>query len=203
MTDRRALLLGEAEPWLTPIGQRLKEEGLHPSIHRFAPNLAFEGLHPPAALVLAPPARAGQSVESLAPEVMIAALDEALVTAGLVVRDLVARHPAAGTRIVVLADWPARGLADAGTAGAVGAGMIGLARSWSLELAPLGVTANAVLCGPLPEDPQMQRPEALVAYPDAAAVAHAVAFFCDRRALPITGQVLAVCGGRSAGSMPP
>lgn len=203
MTQRRALLLGEAEPWLASIGRRLAEDRFLPVAHRFAHREAFAAQPPPAVLILAPPSRSGRLLKALDAAAMVKALDESLVTAGLIVRDLVARHPFADTRIVVLAEWASRGLADAGSAGAVGAALIGLARSWSLEFAPLGATANAVLTGPLPEDPRRPRPDALVAHPDAAAVAHAVAFFCDPRALPITGQVLAVCGGRSAGSMPP
>ncbi|WP_207538296.1 SDR family oxidoreductase [Sabulicella rubraurantiaca] len=203
MTSRRALLLGEAEPWLATIAKRMEQDGFLAATGRFVYSEAFRSQLPPSALVLAPPSRPGRGQDALDAAAMVAALDESLITAGLVVRDLVARHAVADTRIVVLTDWAARGLAEAGAAGAVGAGMIGLARSWSLELAPLGATANVILTGPLPEDPRMPRPDALVAHPDVAAVAHAVAFFCDPLALPITGQVLAVCGGRSAGSMPP
>ena len=199
MNSTEVLLLGGGQPWLGAVISRLTSNGFEPLVAPFCFDEAFAARPAPAALILAPPVpKPYESIETL-----LADLDEVLIAAGLIVRDLVARHPAATTRIVVVAGWEARGLGGQSTAGSVGAGMVGLARSWSLELSPQGVTANAVLVGPFPLHPLALKPPSLAAHPDAEAVAHAVAFFCAPAASSITGQVVAVCGGRSAGSLPP
>ena len=95
------------------------------------------------------------------------------------------------------------------------AGLHGMTRTWSLELAPFGITVNAVGPGPIgtelfhavnPADsPRTEAiikgvPVARLGTPDD--IAHAVAFFSDARAGFVTGQVLYVCGGMTVGLGP-
>ncbi|MEO0679306.1 MAG: SDR family NAD(P)-dependent oxidoreductase [Pseudomonadota bacterium] len=92
------------------------------------------------------------------------------------------------------------------------AGLIGMTKTWALELGPLGVTANAIGPGPIrtelfarvnpDDDPRTQAirdgvPVKRLGEP--ADVAEAVAFFCSDRAGFVTGQTLYVCGGLTIG----
>jgi 3-oxoacyl-[acyl-carrier protein] reductase len=107
------------------------------------------------------------------------------------------------------------GLATRTAYSATKAGMIGMARTWALELAPDGITVNVVAPGPIRETEMFHdvvpadsaREEALAAaipvkrlgVPDD--VARAVMFFADPASSFITGQTLFVCGGSSIGSI--
>jgi len=118
-------------------------------------------------------------------------------------------------RIVLMSSRGALGLANRTAYGATKAGMIGLARSWALELAPLGITVNVVAPGPIGDtemfrsvipqgDPREQSlatslPVKRVGRSDD--VARAVMFFSNRRNDFTTGQTLYVCGGASLGSL--
>jgi 3-oxoacyl-[acyl-carrier protein] reductase len=94
------------------------------------------------------------------------------------------------------------------------AGMIGMARTWALELAPDGITVNVVAPGPI-EDTEMFGQVVPAGSERAAALAkaipvrrlgrsedaaRAVVFFADPASSFITGQVLYVCGGASVAS---
>jgi len=95
------------------------------------------------------------------------------------------------------------------------AGMIGMARTWALELAPHGITVNVVAPGPVLTDnfwglvPQGSEQEADLArrlpvgrLGTPADVTRAFMFFADPEAGFVTGQTLYVCGGASIGSVP-
>jgi NAD(P)-dependent dehydrogenase (short-subunit alcohol dehydrogenase family) len=118
-------------------------------------------------------------------------------------------------RIVLLSSRGALGLATRSAYSATKAGMIGMARTWALELAPEGITVNVVAPGPIrgtemfhegvPAESERERKLA-EAIPvkrlgTAEDVARAVDFFVDRGNGFVTGQVLYVCGGASVGSV--
>lgn len=117
-------------------------------------------------------------------------------------------------RVVLISSRAVLGLPTRTSYSATKAGMLGMARTWALELAPLGITVNVVAPGPIqtanfhgivPEgSPQVDRiiqgiPVKRLGQPDD--VARAVMFFADRDAGFVTGQVLYVCGGTSVGSL--
>jgi NAD(P)-dependent dehydrogenase (short-subunit alcohol dehydrogenase family) len=117
-------------------------------------------------------------------------------------------------RIVLVSSRAVLGLPKRTSYSATKAAMLGLARTWALELAPDGITVNVVAPGPIktanfhgeiPEgSPQVDRviqsiPVKRLGQPED--VARAVMFFADRDAGFITGQVLYVCGGTSVGTL--
>lgn len=92
------------------------------------------------------------------------------------------------------------------------AAVIGMTRTWALELAPHGVTVNCIGPGPVatemfraanPDDSAQTRkimqsiPVGRLGQPEE--VAHAVAFFAHPLAGYITGQVIYACGGMTVG----
>jgi len=118
-------------------------------------------------------------------------------------------------RIVLISSRAALGLATRSSYAATKAGLLGLARTWALELAPDGITVNVVAPGPIAGTAMFQdvvpagsdRETALArAIPvgrlgTPADVARAVAFLADDASGFITGQTLFVCGGSSVGSL--
>ncbi len=117
-------------------------------------------------------------------------------------------------RIVLLSSRGALGLQTRTAYSATKAGMIGMARTWALELAPEGITVNVVAPGPIKTDmfhevvPDGSEREAKVAagipvgrVGRADDVARAVMFFADPANTFVTGQVLYVCGGASVGTL--
>jgi NAD(P)-dependent dehydrogenase (short-subunit alcohol dehydrogenase family) len=117
-------------------------------------------------------------------------------------------------RVVLVSSRAALGLPTRTSYSATKAGMLGMARTWALELAPLGITVNVVAPGPIETDnfysviqrgsPQVEKiAEAIPVrrLGKADDVARAVMFFADRGAGFVTGQVLYVCGGTSVGTL--
>ncbi len=118
-------------------------------------------------------------------------------------------------RIVLMSSRGALGLATRSAYAATKAGMIGLARTWALELAADGITVNVVAPGPIrgtemfhavvPADSERERklaeaiPVQRLGTPED--VARAVDFFISPENSFVTGQVLYVCGGASVGSV--
>ena len=138
-----------------------------------------------------------------------------LAAISLVQANLPAMKAAHFGRIVLISTRAVLGLAKRTAYASTKAGMLGLVRTWALELAPHGVTANAVAPGPIADtemfeaiiphgSPKMaagarQIPAGRFGTP--ADVARAVMFFADPDASFITGQTLFVCGGTSVGSI--
>jgi 3-oxoacyl-[acyl-carrier protein] reductase len=118
-------------------------------------------------------------------------------------------------RIVLVSSRAVLGLANRTVYSATKAALLGLARTWALELGAYGVTANVVAPGPIeatqifrevipPDSPKLPAiiqsiPVKRLGKPDD--VARAVLFFVAEAAGFITGQTLFVCGGTSVGSI--
>jgi NAD(P)-dependent dehydrogenase (short-subunit alcohol dehydrogenase family) len=133
----------------------------------------------------------------------------------LVQANLDAMRAAGFGRIVLISSRAVLGLAKRTAYASTKAGMIGLARTWSLELGPSGVTVNVVAPGPIAETEMFDAvidkdspkratlaqsiPVRRLGVP--ADVARAVMFFVDPAAGFVTGQTLYVCGGASVGSL--
>lgn len=114
----------------------------------------------------------------------------------------------AGGRVLLFASRAIYGRPARGLYAASKSALIGLARSWALEVAPRGVTVNIIAPGPT--DTPMLRDPARAAVPflggasmpigrlitagEVAATAH---FLLGSDAAAITGQVINICGGGS------
>lgn len=114
----------------------------------------------------------------------------------------------AGGRIVNLASRAAFGARKYAHYVASKAGVIGFTKALALELAPKGITVNAVAPGVIETTMLKARNEGLDALRaeqpmgqlgSPEHIAHAVAFLVDPRANYVTGQVVIVDGGRSLG----
>lgn len=127
---------------------------------------------------------------------------------------LPAMEAAGSGRIVLISSRGALGLQSRTAYAATKAGMIGMARTWALELAGRGVTVNVVSPGPvetdmfhelIPDGSDHKRrvaaaiPVGRVGRPED--VAAAVRYFLSPEASFVTGQNLFVCGGASIGSI--
>jgi len=133
----------------------------------------------------------------------------------LVQAALPAMREAGFGRIVLISSRAALGLESRSAYSASKAGMIGLARTWALELAASGITVNVVAPGPIAGTrmfhevvPAGSEREAKLAagipvrrLGRPADVARAVLFFAAADNGFITGQTLFVCGGSSVGSV--
>lgn len=117
-------------------------------------------------------------------------------------------------RILFNASRAAMGVPTRTAYAATKAGQISLARTWALELAEHGITANTVAPGPILTDnfwgivpknsPQQQAladriPVKRLGMP--RDVTNAFLFFCNPENSFVTGQTLYVCGGASVGAM--
>ena len=115
-------------------------------------------------------------------------------------------------RIVSVSSRAALGKLKRTAYSATKAGLIGMTRTWALELGAHGITSNAVAPGPIATDlflnanpsdsPETQRiidsvPLKKMGAPED--VAHAVAYFLDDRSGFVTGQTSYVCGGITVG----
>jgi NAD(P)-dependent dehydrogenase (short-subunit alcohol dehydrogenase family) len=155
-------------------------------------------------------------VEETTIEDLAAVLDVNLRSALLAVQALLPAMQAAGFgRVVNIASRAALGKELRTAYAASKAGLLGLTRTWALELAARGVTVNAIGPGPIatelfrranPDNSPRTRaiiegvPVRRLGTPED--VAHAAAFFLDDRAGFVTGQTVYVCGGLTVGLAP-
>src|SRR5690606_30159074 len=116
-------------------------------------------------------------------------------------------------RIVNIASRAALGKPGRTVYGMTKAGLIGMTRTWALELASFGVTVNAIAPGPIAtaffagvNDQNDAHTQSLLAgipvgrLGTPEEVAHAVAYFTDERCGFVMGQTHLVCGGLSIGA---
>jgi NAD(P)-dependent dehydrogenase (short-subunit alcohol dehydrogenase family) len=115
-------------------------------------------------------------------------------------------------RIISIASRAALGKEERTVYAGSKAGLIGMTKTWALEMAQYGITVNAIGPGPIatelftsgnpPSDPKTIKivqsiPVKRMGQPED--VAHAVASLLDNRAGFITGQIHYVCGGMTVG----
>jgi NAD(P)-dependent dehydrogenase (short-subunit alcohol dehydrogenase family) len=117
-------------------------------------------------------------------------------------------------RIVLISSRAALGLQTRTCYSATKSGMMGMARTWALELGPQGITVNVVAPGPIADtemfddaiQEQEKRDAIAASIPvkrlgNPGDVARAVQFFLAPENSFVTGQTLLVCGGASLGSL--
>jgi 3-oxoacyl-[acyl-carrier protein] reductase len=118
-------------------------------------------------------------------------------------------------RVVLISSRAALGAHGRTAYSATKAGIIGMGRTWALELAPHGITVNMVAPGPIqgthmfheivPAGSERETalanaiPMKRLGRPED--VANAVLFFASNESSFVTGQVLYVCGGASVGTL--
>lgn len=130
-----------------------------------------------------------------------------------VMRALVPQMKQAGFgRVVNIASRAALGYANLTVYSASKAAVVGMTKTWAQELAPHGITVNAIGPGPIETDMltaahdtsseqwkafQRSVPVGRLGKPED--IANGVSFFLDERSGFVTGQVLFICGGMTVG----
>lgn len=118
-------------------------------------------------------------------------------------------------RIVMISSRAALGLQTRTSYSATKSGMIGMSRTWALELGEHGITVNVVAPGPIEATEMFDKvvedgsdkkkalaqsiPVKRIGRPED--IARAVSFFMHADSDFVTGQTLMVCGGTSLGSL--
>jgi 3-oxoacyl-[acyl-carrier protein] reductase len=118
-------------------------------------------------------------------------------------------------RVILISTRAVLGLANRTVYSATKAAMLGMARTWALELGAHGITANVIAPGPIeatdvfhdiiprnsPKLPAIIESIPVKRLGRPEDVARAVMFFAASEAGFVTGQTLFVCGGTSVGSI--
>jgi 3-oxoacyl-[acyl-carrier protein] reductase len=127
------------------------------------------------------------------------------VHAAALLADALAPRLPSGGRIVLIGSRTAAGAAGRSQYAATKAAMVGMARSWAIELAPRGITVNVI--APAATDTPMLQDQARGAvaprtppigrFVRPEEVAALAAFVLSDEAAAITGQQLVICGGSS------
>ncbi|MBH68064.1 MAG: short-chain dehydrogenase [Rhodospirillaceae bacterium] len=113
-------------------------------------------------------------------------------------------------RIVNIASRAIVGIPELSVYAASKSAVVGLMKTWAMELAGYGITSNAVAPGPIDTDmlrgaytPEVYDQTRLGVpvgrFGNPADIANAVSFLLDERSSFVNGQVLHVCGGMSIG----
>ena len=119
--------------------------------------------------------------------------------------DALAPRLGPGGRILLIGSRTAAGAAGRSQYAATKAALIGMARSWAIELAPRGITVNIIAPGatdtPMLNDPGRAgvapRLPPIGRFVQPAEVAGLAAFLLGPDAAAITGQQIVICGGAS------
>ena len=127
------------------------------------------------------------------------------IGAATVFADAFAPRMRDGGRIVLIGSRAASGAAGRSQYAAVKAALVGLARSWAIELAPRAITVNIVAPAatdtPFLHDPQRAssapKKPPIGRFVKPEEVAALTAFFLSPEAAAITGQQIVICGGSS------
>jgi len=198
----------------------------HPKLHTIEVDLADRRATAEAARELALRFEPGTLVHNagviraaLLPEVQLDDLDTLMeLHIGSAVQLVQAVLPAMRQRrfgrIVLISSRAALGAVTRSAYSATKAGLLGLARTWALELGADGITVNVVAPGPVrtamfhdvigagsERERQLAASLPVRRLGEPADVARAVAFFADPANSFVTGQTLYVCGGSSIGSL--
>jgi NAD(P)-dependent dehydrogenase (short-subunit alcohol dehydrogenase family) len=127
------------------------------------------------------------------------------VAAAMLLADILAPGLPRGGRIVLIGSRAASGAAGRSQYVATKSALIGMARSWAMELAPRAITVN-VVSPSATETPMLLDPDRASVPPrlppigrfgQPEEVAAATAFLLSEEAAAITGQQLVICGGSS------
>lgn len=127
------------------------------------------------------------------------------VDAAASLADILAPRMTAGGRIVLIGSRTATGSANRSQYAATKAAVVGMARSWAIELAPRGITVN-VVAPAATETPMLRDPGRAGVAPklppigrfiQPEEVAATTAFLLSPEAGAITGQQIVICGGSS------
>lgn len=118
-------------------------------------------------------------------------------------------------RVVNISSRAALGMVKRTAYAGAKSGLIGMTRTWALELGAQGITVNAVAPGPVATELYLKNnpmsPEAREAFASRIPlkrvgtpeeIAGAITYFLSDDASFVTGQVLYVCGGLSVGATP-
>ncbi len=118
-------------------------------------------------------------------------------------------------RVVNISSRAALGMVKRTAYAGAKSGLIGMTRTWALELGAQGITVNAVAPGPVATELYLKNnpmsPEARDAFASRIPlkrvgtpeeIAGAITYFLSDDASFVTGQVLYVCGGLSIGATP-
>ena len=205
---------------------RRPSEVAHPRLHSMCVDLSDRKATAQAARevaerfeVLALVHNAGVMRPALLPDVKLDDLDDLVnLHLGCAIELTQAALPAMKKnrfgRIVLLSSRAALGAVTRTSYSATKAGMLGMARTWALELAGDGITVNVVAPGPIRTDMfheviekgSEKETKLAASIPvrrlgESEDVARAVDFFVDPANSFVTGQVLYVCGGTSISSV--
>jgi 3-oxoacyl-[acyl-carrier protein] reductase len=122
-----------------------------------------------------------------------------------IIADALLSRMKAGGRMVLIGSRTASGASGRSQYAAVKAALVGMARSWAIELAPKGITVNVIAPGAT-ETPMLMDPARATTPPKMPPigrfirpdeVAALTAFLLGRDAAAITGQQIVMCGGGS------
>jgi 3-oxoacyl-[acyl-carrier protein] reductase len=127
------------------------------------------------------------------------------VAAAMLLADILAPRLPRGGRIVLIGSRTASGAAGRSQYVATKSALIGMARSWAMELAPRGITVNVVSPSatetPMLLDPGCSgvppRLPPIGRFVQPEEVAGITAFLLSEQAAAITGQQIVICGGSS------